>query len=128
MGPTVYIVHCIDTEGPLYESIDATFERLKYIFHLDLEPSPELLHKLQEGQVNLSGLEKSVQKVVDPQVISYNDTWDKIDKMLDEALSTTFRESTKDSYGGGWVYNWFCVDHVDYDVNPRRRDICYHNI
>ena len=128
MGPTVYIVHCIDTEGPLYESIDATFERLKYIFHLDLEPSPELLHKLQEGQVNLGGLEKSVQKVVDPQVISYNDTWDKIDKMLDEALSTTFRESTKDSYGGGWVYNWFCVDHVDYDVNPRRRDIGYHNI
>ena len=33
-----------------------------------------------------------------------------------------------DSGGGGWVYNWFCVDHVDYEVNPRRRDIGYHNI
>jgi hypothetical protein len=33
-----------------------------------------------------------------------------------------------DSTGSGWVYNWFCVDHVDYDVNPRRRDIGYHAV
>ena len=36
--------------------------------------------------------------------------------------------ATVDSDGNGWVYNWFCVDHVDYDVNPRRRDIGYHNV
>ena len=35
----VYIVHCIDTEGPLHESVDATFERLREIFHLDLPAS-----------------------------------------------------------------------------------------
>ena len=34
----VYIVHCIDTEGPLYESREATFGRLKHMFGIDLEP------------------------------------------------------------------------------------------
>ena len=33
---TVYVVHCIDTEGPLYESIEVTFQRLKEIFGLTL--------------------------------------------------------------------------------------------
>ena len=28
----VYVVHCIDTEGPLYESIEATFKRVNNIF------------------------------------------------------------------------------------------------
>ena len=26
---TVYVVHCIDTEGPLYESLESKFERLR---------------------------------------------------------------------------------------------------
>ena len=30
----IYVVHCIDSEGPLH-SLDATFERLKHIYHLD---------------------------------------------------------------------------------------------
>ena len=79
----VYIVHCIDTEGPLYESVDVTFERLRSIFHLDLEPSVDLLRRLQAGTVNLGGLEAAVQKVVDPHLLAYNDTWDKVDGMLD---------------------------------------------
>ena len=72
MTPTVHVVHCVDAEGPLYESLDATFERLRYIFHLDLEPSREMLSKLQQGEIDLGGLEKSVQKVVEPQIINYN--------------------------------------------------------
>ena len=58
----VYIVHCIDSEGPLHESIEATFERIKHIFHLDLEPSKKLLKELQEGKVNLNGIEESVKR------------------------------------------------------------------
>ena len=27
----LYVVHCVDAEGPLYESIHATFDRLKQI-------------------------------------------------------------------------------------------------
>ena len=125
---TVYVVHCIDTEGPLHESLEATFGRLKGIFDLDFEPSTELLGRLQKGQVDLGGLEAAVQRVVDPHLLSYNDTWDKVDLMLADALSDRFRNEVRDTNGGGWVYNWFCVDHVDYDLNPRRRDIGYHNV
>jgi hypothetical protein len=124
----VYVVHCIDTEGPLFESVDATFERLRSIFHLDLDPSAELLRRLQAGDVDLGGLEDDVRKVVDPHLLAYNDTWDKVDSMLAELMDESFRTRVPDSAGTGWVYNWFCVDHVDYDLNPRRRDIGYHNI
>jgi hypothetical protein len=48
--------------------------------------------------------------------------------MLEDAMSSSFRKSIPDSKGNGWIYNWFCVDHVDYEVNPRRRDIGYHNV
>jgi hypothetical protein len=125
---TVYIVHCIDTEGPLHESLDATFERLKGIFQLDLKPSRALLRQLQKGEIDLSGLESAVQKVLDPHLLNYNDTWEKVDSMLTDALSESFRIEVLDSKRGGWIYNWFCVDHVDFDINPRRRDVGYHNI
>jgi hypothetical protein len=125
---TVHVVHCIDTEGPLHESVEATFERLKAIFDLDLVPSVDLLRRLQAGEVNLRGLEVAVQKVVDPHLLAYNDTWDKVDAMLADALSDRFRFRLRDTRGGGWIYNWFCVDHVDYEVNPRRKDIGYHNV
>lgn len=128
MSGTVHIVHCIDTEGPLRETVDATFERLRSIFKLDLEPSLQMLRRLQAGDVDLGGAEAAVQKVVDPHLLAYNDTWDKADAMLAECLSTDFRLRVRDSAGGGWVYNWFCVDHVDYDLNPRHRDMGYHNV
>lgn len=128
MSGSVYVVHCIDTEGPLHESTEATFERLKEIFHIDLSPSIALLQRLQKGEENLDGLEAAVKKVVDPHLLSYRDTWDKVDEMLADAMSERFRKKIPDSAGGGWVYNWFCVDHVDYEINPRRRDIGYHNI
>ncbi len=128
MARPVYVVHCVDTEGPLHESVEATFERLKAIFGIDLEPSVALLRQLQAGEVDLGGLEQAVRKVVDPHLLGYNDTWDKIDGMLESCMSPAFRQQTVDSEGQGWVYNWFCVDHVDYDLNPRRRDIGYHNV
>jgi hypothetical protein len=128
MRNPVYIVHCIDTEGPLHESVEGTFERLRSIFHLDLEPSVNMLRRLQAGEVELGGLESAVQRVVDPHLLAYNNTWDKVDAMLAEIMGESFRDQIPDSSGAGWVYNWFCVDHVDYDLNPRRRDLGYHNI
>jgi len=125
---TVNIVHCVDTEGPLYESLEATFERLRDIFKLDIEPSSETLRRLQAGEIDLGGIEAAVQRVVDPHLLAYNDTWDDVDVMLTECLSPAFRDRLRDSAGGGWVYSWFCVDHVDYEVNPRRRDMGYHNV
>lgn len=124
----VYIVHCIDTEGPLYESLTATFERLRDIFHLELEPSEATLRKLQAGTLDLHGIPAAVQRVLDPHLLAYNDTWDKVDSMLARITDDSFRNRMVDFAGDGWVYNWFCVDHVDYDENPRRRDMGYHNV
>ncbi len=124
----VHIVHCIDTEGPLYESLSATFERLKEIFGIEIEPSSANLRKLQNKEIDLGGKEGDVAKVVDPKLLSYNDSWDKVDNMLSKIMSHEYRNTVKDSFGNGWVYNWFCMDHVGFKINPRRRDIGYHNI
>lgn len=45
--PILHIVHCIDTEGPLDEDLQATFERLKYIFGIHLKPTRENLNLIQ---------------------------------------------------------------------------------
>lgn len=128
MPNTVYVVHCIDTEGPLYESLAASFDRLRAIFGIDLPPSRATLRRLQAGEIDLGGREDDVRRVFDPQLLAYNDSWDKIDAMLHDAMSMEFRMRLPDSFGNGWVYSWFCVDHVDYDANPRRRDMGYHNV
>jgi len=125
---TVYIVHCTDAEGPLHESLEATFKRLHEIFGLEIPPSRETLRKLQHREIDLGGLEEDVARVINPDLIRYNDTWDKIDAMLERIMSKSFREAMPDSEDGGWVYNWFCVDHVGYTSNPRRKDCGYHNI
>jgi hypothetical protein len=128
MSKNLYIVHCIDAEGPLYESTEATFERLNNILGVNLEPSIETLHKIQMGNYPLNGKEEIARKIFSPELFDYNENWEKLDLMLDELSSSTFRMKYKDTMGNGWRYNWFAVDHVGFDINPRRRDIGYHNI
>ena len=53
--PVLYIVHCIDTEGPLRETLSATFERINDTFGFNLF-SLETLTLLQNKQIDLSGL------------------------------------------------------------------------
>ncbi len=124
----VHIVHCIDTEGPLFESLPETFKRLKELFDLELSPSRENLEKIQKGLLDLGGLEKEVAHVFNPKLINYNDSWEKIDGMLRDIMSREFRNHYTDSFGGGWIYNWHCVDFIGYSENPRRRDIGFHKI
>lgn len=124
----VHVVHCVDTEGPLYESLTATFERLHAMTGTRLRPSRETLSALRRGEVDLGGKEDVVKVALSEQLLSYNDTWDKIDSMLDDMMSNEFRERFSDIGGNPWTFSWFCVDHVGYEVNPRRRDIGYHNV
>jgi hypothetical protein len=124
----LFIVHCIDTEGPLNETIEATFERIKHIYHIDLKPSKDTLIKLQNGEIDLNGKENSVKNTLNPHFLNYNNNWTKVEEMLEDCLSEKFRSKFKDSNGNGWIYNWHCVDHVDYEYNPRGRDIGYHKI
>lgn len=128
MERIVYIVHCIDAEGPLSESLEATFQRLREIFNIEMKPTRENLVRLQHKEIDLKGLEGDIAKVVEPALLNYNDTWEKINDMLYTIMSKEYREKLLDSFGGGWIYNWHCVDHIGYEYNPRKREIGYHKI
>lgn len=126
---TVYVVHTIDTEGPLYESLEAKFIRLNDLFGIrDIEPTKDNIEKLKLMKIPLGGIEKEVAAILNGHLAEYNETWDKIDAMLDKIMSKSYREQFLDSFGEGWVFNWHCLDHVGYEYNPRRRDMGYHNI
>ena len=60
MDKILYVVHCVDTEGPLNEKIDATFERLKSLFGIELEPTLKNLDAIQKQELNFNGAEKDV--------------------------------------------------------------------
>lgn len=129
MSAKVLIVHCIDTEGPLYESLAAKFERLRHLFGItDIAPTRENLERLRRGEIDIGGKEADVQRVLNGHLTRYNETWTEVDAMLDRVMDRTFRDRRRDSFGRGWVFNWFCMDHVNFDYNPRRRDIGYHNV
>jgi hypothetical protein len=124
----LYVVHAIDTEGPLYESLEATFERLEKITGVRVEASRANLEKIRNKQLDLNGREEIAALVTSPQLLNYNDTWDKVDAMLYDMMSSEYRQRYADPQGKGWIYNWFLMDHVGYDTNPRRRDMGYHNV
>jgi hypothetical protein len=125
---TLLLVHCVDTEGPLYESLEATFERLFTMTGVRLSPRLQTLAALRRGEIDLGGKEAVVQLALSEHLLAYNDTWDRVDSMLTDMMSDAFRQRFSDPHGGPWTFSWFCVDHVGYTVNPRRRDIGYHNV
>lgn len=131
-NPIVYIVHHIDTEGPLHEPVQEVFKRIETILgvSLDLFPSQQNLKKIQAGQ--LENVSKSISDaaiaIADPHLLGFKSTWSEIDEMLYRIMSKDFRNSLQDSFGRGWIYNWHILDHVGFITNERRRDIGYLNI
>ena len=129
MNGTVYVVHCIDTEGPLYEEPKVPFEQIKNIFGIEIAPTRENLIKLQKGELDLGGKEEAVRNLVDIHKITTRGSWEDIQEMLAQVTSEKFRQELPDSKGNGWVFNWFCMDHVGFTGNnPRRRDGGHHKI
>lgn len=124
----LYVVHCVDTEGPLNETLEATFERLASIFGITLAPTKENLARLQKKEINLAGKEDAVAKCFAPELLKYNASWTDVAQMLDVLLSDDFRMQDIDDFGNGWVYSWHCMDHVGYYENPRHKDVGYGNI
>ena len=124
----VYFVHCVDTEGPLYESLSAKFQRIKDIFNINIKPSKENLKKLKLAKIPLGGKEKKIASVLSSHLTNYNSNWSKINNMVSRIFSSEFRNKHKDSFGKTWVFNWHCLDHVGYKTNPRKRTLGYHKI
>jgi len=128
MKNKLYIVHCIDTEGPMFEPLEVTFDRLKTLYKVSLPPSKTTLLQLQNREINLNGLEDDVAKTFSVHNISYKDTWTKIDDMLFEIMSEQYRNKYIDSHGNGIIYNWHCLDQAGFSTNKRRKDIGFGNI
>lgn len=124
----VYFVHCVDTEGPLYESLKAKFLRIKDIFNIKINPSRDNLEKLKLCKIPLKGKEKKIASVLSSHLTNYNFNWNKIDQMISRIFNKNFRYDHKDSFNKPWVFSWYCLDHVGYKINPRRRTLGYHKI
>jgi len=126
----VYICHHVDTEGPLFESLEATFDRIRFITGLKLEPIRINLEKLRSNWFGLSDKEMlELGPLIDEHSLNFLENWDDINEMLDVAMSNEFRNKVIDSSGNGWLYNWHIMDHVGFTGdNPRRRDLGYHKI
>jgi hypothetical protein len=125
---TLYLVHCVDTEGPLDESLEATFERLATSFGIRMAPNKKTLAQLQRCEFDLGGKEESVARMLAPELLRYNSSWDMIASMLEDILSPTFRNQMLDDSGRGWIFSWHCMDHIGLMENPRRKDLGYGNV
>ena len=124
----VYVVHCIDTEGCLYESLKETFLRIERFTGKKIVPSLENLKKIQNKQIDLSGKEEITAFTFSERNLNYKKNWGEIDEMLERITSKDYRMKFNDSFGNGYKYNWFIMDWADYRINPRCRDQGYNNI
>ena len=125
MTGTVNFVFCIDAEGPLYESTQACFERLRGLFGVKLPPpTEENLRLLQEGKIKLGGREKEVMQVVSPSVRDWLGNWKDVLENVRHTSAPEFRRQVLDDVGRGLVFNWFVCDWTEgFRHNPRRKPI-----
>lgn len=124
----VLIVHCVDTEGPKYESLTATFERLHDAFDLNLKPTVSNLELLRKGELAPANQKEAIMDFLNEDRMAYKESWSDIDAMLDDLMSDEWRNKYLDDYGRGYVFNWFCIDLVGFNYNPRRKALGYHAI
>lgn len=110
----VYIVHCVDSEGPLSEKAFWTLDDFRENYEpwkfdkIDYESDPE--GTIMRHRQNLLG------------------SWESIVSMLRHATGPNIRRNLTDSIGQEWRYSWFCMDHIDFLENPRHRAMGIHEI
>ena len=111
----VIIVHAVDTEGPLHETIDNKFDRISDLFGINnIKRTTENFNKLLQGKIKLgNGIEKKIIEIFSSHLADYNNDWSKIDKMMSKINSDKFRKKYIDSSGEGWKFTWHCLDHVN---------------
>jgi hypothetical protein len=117
------VVHLVDTEGPLDESLGETFRALKNRYQIDLEPTAEALEKIQSGIGVPEHFREEVMRRFSKHRLGYNRTWDQVTQMCEKLFSKRFREQHSDSLGNPYSINWFCVDFLGFEENPRHREM-----
>ena len=126
---TVYIVHAVDTEGPLHESLSAKFERIEDIFKVKIKnKNIKSYKKFLKKEFVKNGSRTKVSEVFNAHLNNYNDSWEKINQMISELMSKKFRNKLKDSFKKNWKITWHVLDHINYKNNPRKRQLGFHKI
>ena len=128
MSKVIYMVHCIDTEGPLFESLTATFERIYKTFNLQYTPSLQQLARLKQGLDLPQSLRASVMDFISDGRLDYKKSWTEVDEMVRALMDQDWRMQYVDDFGFGYCFSWFTVDHVGYDLNPRNKALGYHAV
>ena len=128
MKNLLYVVICIDTEGPLTESLKATFERINNKFNLSLKPSISTLKKLQRGKITYRKFGDELKDFVHPKRLKYLNNWKEISKMIKKITSKKFREKTQKFFKSSLKYSWFIIDNIGFKFNPRRKALGYNTV
>lgn len=126
--PLLHVVHCVDTEGPLEEPLEATFARLRDEKGLDLPPSLATLGALQSGAVSLDGREAEIAAFLAPARLAYLSTWAEVEAMVAAVADPAFRAAHADPAGNPYAFSWFVIDVVGYRDNPRRKATGWHAV
>jgi len=125
------VVHLVDAEGPLHESLDITFKRINEIFGLKIKPTKKNLSKILDKSLNLK-ISKSKKtdfyQTFNKNLLSLKKNWKEINDENKKIFTKNFRKLFLDSFGKSWTINWNCVDHVNYIKNPQGRALGYHKI
>lgn len=114
-------MHCVDTEGPMSETLLDTFKRVSQVFGLKINATKANLRNLQSGRSKLvpSKISIEVAEYFSQDNLDFLTSWEEIYSSLD-ALDE-LRESLLDDLKNQWKFTFFCVDHVNYTSNPRNK-------
>jgi len=130
----VYVTHCVDVEGPMTETLEATWERifLEDGISLHCEPTRENLEKLQTRELEIRGIDDAMKNYLagkySHENLNYLTSWEEIDEAMAGINSEEFRHSHGDPQGNPYRLNWFLYDHYGFTTNPRFHDDGVHHV
>jgi len=121
----LYLVHAVDTEGPLYQSPKATILRLNELFDTNFDVSvdfpalQEIIEDLKLKKRPVGGREEEIAHFLSTTEFLSDKT--SYARSIRAVTSPEFRQECADPQGGWYRWNWFVLDNVATLTNPRRR-------
>ena len=117
---SVIFTHCVDAEGPLYEGPGVAEQLFAQSYGIS-DFQPDKVGDESDPSLAAKWIEHQSRR-------KFMADWTSLDEMMEELMSSQWRESHCDDWGGNYVFSWFILDHVGFCSNPRRRALGYHVI
>ncbi len=127
--PSLYIVIAVDTEGPLTETLKDTFQRINDYFGIKINPSIKNLKKLQNSNYKIPKNDKQkIKEILNPHFLNTHKNWKELNNQIKLIFSKKFRKNYTDNANQEIIFDWYCLDHINFKTNPRKRDIGHHKV